>query len=142
MTLKEEIKDILHPLRAPIVSEKLFDEVGSRFRLTKTSKSVKADSRDSSDSKPTIDEDLNLDEIFEWCAHNSSFRRWLIEFVKKVIPGFEGKYHRFSKDEMNRVFIEKRREVKQKIKSFDKNARNYQNVMNKFKEKLKKMKGV
>ena len=66
--------------------------------------------------------------MFEWCAQNSSFRRWLIEFVKKVMPGFEGKYHRFSKEEMNKVFMRKRREVTQKLKSFEKNAQNYQNL--------------
>ncbi|GAG82484.1 unnamed protein product [marine sediment metagenome] len=41
---------------------------------------------------------------------------------------------------MNKAFIEKRNEVKQKLESFDQNAHNYQNVMKEFKEKLEKVK--
>jgi len=137
MTLKKEIEDILHPPKAPIpiIGEKSVGHGGSSPR-----QSGKVLANTPIDSKPVIDEDLNLDEMFEWCAQNSSFRRWLIEFVKKVMPGFEGKYHRFSKEEMNKVFMQKRKEAAHKIKSFDQNARNYKNVMAEYLEKLEKLK--
>ena len=69
------------------------------------------------DSKLAID--------FSYLANNSSFQRAIMEFIKKFVPGFENVKHRGSKEVMT--------------KSFNKNAQNYTNVMNEYKEKVKKL---
>ena len=111
MSLKKEIEEILHPPRAPIISEKsgvIVDSV-ALGRHEKT---------DQTDSRPIID--------FSYLANNSSFQRSIIEFIKKFVPGFENVKPRGSKEEM--------------AESFDQNAQNYSNVMKEFKEKLEKLK--
>lgn len=118
MTLKEEIEEILHPekrLHPPMPPTPIVGEI----ELPKRENGLDHTHGTSggnipNDSKPTID--------FSYLANNSSFQRAIIEFIKKFVPGFENVDHRGSKEVM--------------VKSFNKNAHNYQNVMKEFKSKL------
>ncbi len=109
MSLKKEIEDILHPPRAPIISE---TTVVREMHPIKIESSL-----DTTDSKPIID--------FSYLANNSSFQRSIIEFIKKFVPGFENVEARGSKEIM--------------AKSFDSNAQNYRECMKELKEKLAKV---
>lgn len=114
-------KDELHPPRAP---------------------SARAQAPEKTSRKST---NLTLEEAFIWLVNNSSFKRSMVEFIKKVVPGTEGKYHRFNKVEMNKAFQEKIDGIKdaQEIKKLIETStphRNYANVMKEFKEVLKNRK--
>ncbi len=76
---------------------------------------------------------MGLEDAFNWLVENSSFQRSIVEFIKKVVPGFDGNYERFSKEKMNEAFQERVDGVKDAIKG------NYSDVMKEFKEKLKKL---
>ncbi len=58
---------------------------------------------------------LCLEDAFSWLVENSSFQRSIVEFIKKVVPGFDGNYHRFSKEKMNEAFQERVDGVKDAI---------------------------
>lgn len=86
-----------------------------------------------------------LEDAFSWLKDNSSFRRSIVEFIKKVVPGFEGKYHRFSKVEMNEAFQERVNKAKdaQELSKLIKTSTPHKNmagVMNEFKAKVAKLK--
>jgi len=111
----------LHPPMAPkvVVSEKEVNlEASSSLNESRMgSTPISGNVQSIADSKLAID--------FSYLANNSSFQRAIMEFIKKFVPGFENVKHRGSKEVMT--------------KSFNKNAQNYTNVMNEYKEKVKKL---
>lgn len=124
MTLKKEIEEILHPPRAPIVSEKPVERnrrvgKGNNDDYPSAEPTRAVEKQSSNASRPTID--------FSYLTNNSSFQRAIIEFIKKFVPGFENVDPRGSKEIM--------------IKSFDINAQNYRECMIELKEVLLKRKG-
>ena len=117
MTLKKEIEDILHPPRAPIISEKSVEKDVYKPKVV----GIKEYSQ--TDSKPIIDFSY-ID--WSYLSDNSSFQRGVMEFIKKIVPGLENIEVRGSKDAM--------------AKSFSQEKRNFINVMSEFKSKLEKIK--
>lgn len=116
MSLKKEIEDILHPPRAPIISEETV--IVCKPQMDRSQLKV-----DPAASKPIIDFSyIN----WSYLANNSSFQRGVMEFIKKIVPGLENIEVRGSKDAM--------------AKSFSQEKKNYINVMSEFKSKLEKIK--
>ena len=104
----------LERLRPPREVEKEIEQVRD---LKQTNESQRYELSDSKTSE--------MDDAFLWLANNSSFRMLLMEWVKKVIPGYEniktrGKQHIIKK-------------------SFDTTRARMGGVINEFKEKVERM---
>lgn len=112
MTLKKEIEDILHPEK-----KKLHPPLAPKPYRHEEVKSH---------APPILDEEesSSLFIDFSYLTNNTSFRRGIMEFIKKYIPGFEN--------------VDPRASNKVMTQQFNENYRNYKAVMAEFMEKVKK----
>jgi len=135
--LKKEIEAILHPEKAqlhpptapkPIVSETEAVSLGGDI-ANPSNLAMQADSKLAIDSKT-----LSWKEAKEWLLTNSSLDRTLMEFVKKIIPGFEGVDPRASMKKARETFWKVQKKTKENIIIIKKMP---PEVMKELKEKLK-----
>ena len=91
------------------------ERMEKRFPAASTPKVIQITKKVTNIQDKSNTKTLGLEDAFSWLVENSSFQRSIVEFIKKVVPGFDGNYHRFSKDKMNEAFQERVDGVKDAI---------------------------
>lgn len=138
--LKKEIEGILHPEKAlhppiapkPIVNEIEYHETSELKGSREANLGIKVSD---ATSKLAIDsKTLSWKEAKEWLLTNSSLDRTLMEFVKKIIPGFEGVDPRASMKKARETFWKVQKKTKENIIIIKKMP---PEVMKELKEKIK-----